>query len=255
MMSVPCKAWGIQTIYDSIMAKVELQSCFILHSKPYRDTSNLLEVFSHEYGRVGLVARGARSNRSRMNGILQPFIPLLASWSGQGELQTLTHAEQDKRAYHLKADNLMIGFYLNELIIQFLHRDDPHPEIYQSYQSVLAELESGDGVERSLRMFERDLLQEIGYGLILEHDADSGAAIEADKLYTYYPAKGPVISQKTDNSLLQIHGSTLLGLATGNISDTAILPEAKRLMRYLITWQMGGKPLKTRELFKQHTPG
>ena len=235
------------------MSKVELQACFILHSKPYRDTSNLLEVFSHEYGRIGLVARGARSSKSKLQGLLQPFVPLLISWTGQGELQTLTHAEQSGRAYHLKADNLMIGFYLNELVIQFLHRGDPHPELYQRYEAAINGLEEGEQVEPLLRVFERDLLQETGYGLITDCDVDTGEPIEPDMLYAYYPGKGPIKSGVADENLMQVSGSTLLGLSEDSIRDMSILPEAKRLMRYLISWHMGGKPLKTRELFKQHT--
>lgn len=236
------------------MSKVELQPCYILHSRPYRDTSSLLDVFTYEYGRIGLVARGARAGKSRLQGILQPFTPLLISWSGKGELYTLTHAEQETRTHHLKAGNLMTGFYINELVLNFLHRDDPHPQLYQRYHLTINELENSDHVEPLLRMFERDLLQETGYGLIFDCDVDSGEPIEADKLYTYQPDKGPVMAIAPDESQMQIRGKTLLALNKEKITDTAILPEAKRLMRYLITWYMGGKPLKTRELFKQYLP-
>jgi DNA repair protein RecO (recombination protein O) len=234
------------------MSKVDLQACYILHAKPYRDTSSLLEVFSREYGRVGLVARGARSSKSRLQGLLQPFTPLLISWSGKGELHSLTHAEQSHRAYQLKADNLMIGFYLNELILQFLHRGDPHPSLFDRYQQALSELAQKEHVEPLLRLFERDLLQETGYGLILDCDVETGDAIQPDQRYAYYPDKGPVMMSIPDENIMQVHGKTLLGLNENIISDQAILPEAKRLMRYLISWHMDGKPLKTRELFKQH---
>ena len=236
------------------MPKVDLQACYILHSKPYRDTSNLLDVFSYDYGRIGLVARGARSARSRIQGLLQPFSPLLISWTGSGELYTLTHVEQVQKAYHLKAGNLMTGFYINELVMNFLHRDDPHPQLYERYQLTIAELEKNRYVEPVLRLFERDLLQETGYGLLFDCDAETGKPVEEDKLYTYQPDKGPVISYVPDASELQIQGRTLLALNQDKITDPSILPEAKRLMRYLVSWYMGGKPLKTREMFKQYLP-
>ena len=236
------------------MPKVDLQACYILHSKPYRDTSNLLDVFSYEYGRIGLVARGARSSRSRMQGLLQPFSPLLISWTGSGELYTLTHVEQVQKAYHLKAGNLMTGFYINELVMNFLHRDDPHPHLYEHYQLTIAGLEKNMHIEPVLRLFERDLLQETGYGLLFDYDAETGEPVEEDKLYTYQPDKGPVISNAPDASELQIQGKTLLALNQDKITDPSILPEAKRLMRYLVNWYMGGKPLKTREMFKQYLP-
>ena len=233
------------------MSKVHLQHGYILHAKPYRDTSNLLEVFTEDYGRIGLVARGVRSSKSRLHGLLQPFAPLLFSWTGLGELHTLTDAENNKRAHHLKAGNLMTGFYINELILNFLHRDDPHPLLFSRYQETLTDLENSEHIEPFLRLFERDLLQETGYGLIFECDAESGEAIEPGRLYTYLPGKGPVMSEAPDEELMQIRGSTLLALSKNEITDASVLPDAKRLMRYLISWHMGGKPLKTRELFKQ----
>ena len=236
------------------MSKVDLQACYVLHARAYRDTSNLLDVFTQEYGRVGLVARGARSSKSRLQGLLQPFTPLLISWTGMGELHTLTHAEQEHRAHHLKAGNLMTGFYINELVINFLHKGDPHPQLYQRYTMALAELERTEHIEPVLRLFERDLLQETGYGLIFDCDVETGESIEPGKLYNYHPDKGPVRATLPDETLLQIRGKTLLELSKDIITDATILPEAKRLMRYLINWYMGGKPLKTRELFKQYLP-
>lgn len=234
------------------MSKVELQPCYILHAKPYRDTSSLLEIFSRDHGRQSLVARGVRSTKSKLQGVLQPFVPLLISWSGRGELHTLTQAEQSGRAFHLKADNLMIGFYLNELVIQFMHRGDPHSNVFARYQQTLAALDSECDAEPLLRLFERDLLEQTGYGLILDCDVESGEPVDTDKLYAYYPDRGPVEHGIVDENLLKIQGKTLLALAGASIEDKTILPEAKRLMRYLISWRMGGKPLKTRELFKHH---
>ena len=233
------------------MSKVELQPCYVLHAKPYRDTSSLLEVFSHDHGRQSLVARGVRSTKSKLQGILQPFVPLLISWSGRGELHTLTHAEQAGRAFHLKGNNLMIGFYLNELLIHFMHRGDPHDSVFQRYQQTLSALDNQVNTEPLLRLFERDLLEHSGYGLILDCDVESGEYIDADKLYAYYPDKGPVEHGIDDENLMQVHGKTLLALASDTLDDESILPEAKRLMRYLIAWYMGGKPLKSRDLFQQ----
>ncbi len=229
---------------------VTLQPAFVLHTRPYRDTSLLVEAFSRERGRVGLVARGARSGRSRLAGVLQPFSPLLLSWRGQGELVTLIGAEADGPALLPPGGGLLSGFYLNELLLRLLHRGDAHPELYAVYCQTLALLGRGEDEEAVLRRFERLLLQEIGYGLQLEHAADSGDPIMAGRRYDYLPERGPVPLVGEPRGVA-VHGETLLALARDACLDERCRREAKRLMRAALAVHLGDRPLKSRELYRQ----
>ena len=166
--------------------RVQLQPAYLLHRKPFRDTSLLLEVFTREFGRIGLVARGARGPRSKLKGVLQPYQPLLLSWSGRGELPTLTSAESQAGALFLQGNALISGFYLNELLMRLLARHDPHTELFISYQTALQRLIMNDELDWTLRLFERDLLQQLGYGLLLTHEGQSGAEVEPDSRYCYH---------------------------------------------------------------------
>ncbi len=230
--------------------QVNLQSAYVLHRRPYRDTSLLLEIFSSEHGRLGLVARGARAPRSKTGNLLQPFVPLLLSWRGQGELPTLTGAEPAGAAPPLQGERLLSGIYLNELLMRLLHRNDAHPVLFATYLDTLRALAADDDIEVPLRRFERLLLQEIGYGLILDHDVASGEAIESDASYTYLPERGPVRHHGPDKEGLLIHGRTLLALAQDRYPDRQTRQEAKRLIRAVLAVQLGERPLKSRELFQ-----
>ena len=229
--------------------RVALQPAYILHRKPYRDTSLLLEVFSRDHGRIGLVARGAQGKRSSLKAILQPFQPLLISWSGRGELQTLTAAEVAEVAPPLAGDLLLSGFYLNEILMRLLHRHDPHDELYASYQRTLNNLSAGIDHDWSLRLFERDLLQELGYGLQLGHTAD-GTPLDATSRYCYNPEDGPSLVSDDQRDCLLIHGATLLALDSGEVGGTECRNEAKRLMRTVLQPYLGSRPLASRELFR-----
>jgi DNA repair protein RecO (recombination protein O) len=232
--------------------RVALQPAYILHRKPYRDTSLLLEVFSRDYGRIGLVARGAQGKRSTLKALLQPFQPLLISWSGRGELQTLTGAEADGVAQPLVGDALLSGFYLNEILMRLLHRHDPHDELYISYQRTLAKLSAGTEHDWPLRLFERDLLQELGYGLQLSHTT-TGTPLDTAGRYCYNPEHGPSMDSGEQQDCIQIHGATLLALDSGEMGDTECRNEAKRLMRAVLQPYLGNRPLASRELFRaQH---
>lgn len=232
-------------------ARVALQPGYLLHRKPYRDTSLLLEVFTPEFGRLGLVARGAQGRRSSLKGILQPFQPLLLSWSGRGELASLTGAEQEGRGAPLLGDALLSGFYLNELLMRLLTRHDPHPELYACYQSALQGLVDDEGPEWPLRLFERDLLQELGYGLLLTHEGDSDREIEANGLYCYHLERGPLRLGHPCREGIAVRGATLLALASSERPDAELRREAKRLMRVILAHYLGPRPLASRELFRQ----
>ncbi len=232
--------------------RVVLQPSLLLHRKPYRDTSLLIEVFCSNYGRLGLVARGARNRRGPLPGLLQPFMPLLLSWSGRGELATLTGTEQHTPPLVLTGDAMISGFYLNELLMRLLPRHDPHPHLYQRYLATLQQLARTGMDEWALRLFERDLLQELGYGLLLTHEGGSGEMVDAALRYCYYPEFGPQRADSGQEHCPSIHGATLLALAHGEDgNDTRIRGEAKRLMRMILSHYLGNKPLASRELFRQ----
>ncbi|MDY6979155.1 MAG: DNA repair protein RecO [Pseudomonadota bacterium] len=231
----------------------QLQYGFILHSRPYRDTSSLLDIFTRDSGRVSLVARGVRGSRSRNNARLEAFVPLLFSWAGRGELRTMTAVESGGGFYTLPGSRIISGFYMNELILRLLHRDDPHPELFACYEQALqALLEESNSQEAVLRQYERELLEELGYGLQLTVDAHSGEPLQADTQYCYHPEQGPIAqpaSQQQEYPV--ISGQTLLAIRANDYREPGVLREAKILMRFLLSQHLDNRPLKSRELYWQ----
>lgn len=234
------------------MGSSQLHSAYILHRTPWRDTSLLIEAFSAEHGRIGLVARGVRGKRSSRAALLQPFQPLLLSWAGRGELLSLHNAEPDGPMQGLHGAALISGFYLNELLLRLLQRHDPHPELYHAYRRALARLQSGEQIEWTLRLFECELLEQLGYGLLLECVADSGLALDPQQLYVYLPERGPVPVGQAEGRA--IHGQTLLRLAEAewpvNGAEPQLLQEAKYLLRQSLARYLGPKPIASRALFQ-----
>ena len=231
--------------------RIALQPAFVLHRKPYRDTSLLIEAFTAEHGRLGLVARGARGRRGGMQGLLQPFQGLLLSWSGRGELVTLTAAEPQGAPLVLQGDAVISGFYLNELLIRLLVRHDPHPQLFHRYIATLQRLAALRQDEWALRLFERDLLQELGYGLLLTQEGGSGEMVEPAARYCYHPEFGPKRLGYDEEPCVSVHGATLLTLEQGGEADSRTRGEAKRLMRMILSRYLGPRPLASRELFRQ----
>lgn len=246
-MNGPCKVSATAMISSH---KVSLEPAYILHTRPYRDTSLLLDVFSRVHGRLGAVAKGARQAKSKFQGLLQPFTVLLLSWSGRGELMTLTDAEPQLPATKLNGPQLMAGFYLNELLIRLLQRHDPHQTLFDVYHETLCLLAGNEQAEPALRRFEAYLLQETGYGLILDHDVQTGEAIQSDARYCYHLEHGPVKLTDADEQTqgIVVHGQTLLAIRDETLVEALHLKQAKQLMRAIIAHQLGGKPLHSREL-------
>lgn len=229
--------------------RVLLQPAFILHRRPYRDTSLLLEAFGQDHGRVGLVARGAVAPRSRLKGLLQPFAPLLLSWIGESELATLTAAEDAGRPIPLPPNRVLAGLYVNELLLRLLPRLVPHPDLFAAYETLLAELAAAPSEEPPLRRFEKRLLDELGYGLTLDCEAVSGAPIVAEEQYCYILDRGPLAAGQSGIGV-PISGRGLLALRDGMLTDPAVLREVKRLTRAALAEQLRGRALKTRELYR-----
>lgn len=229
--------------------RYSLEPAYILHSRHYRESSLLLEAFSRDQGRVGLVARGARGAKSRWKNMLQPFRPLLLSWSQRGELGTLTGADQVASPPALAGEALFCGLYANELMIRFLYRSDAHPGLFGFYQQLLTQLSIAGQTQPLLRVFEKHLLQSAGFGLQLDHEHGNQQEISAEAWYRYEPETGAVRcepGQEDDAGL--ISGSALLALRSGQIEGHH-LKELKRLMRQLIRHHLGGKPIASQALF------
>ena len=229
--------------------RVLLQPAFILHRRLYRNTGLLLEAFGRECGRLGLVARSAVSPRSRLKGLLQPFAPLLLSWRGEGDLATLTGAEEAGRPVSLPPDRVLAGLYVNELLVRLLQRQDPQSGLYDAYENLLAELAAAPGEEPPLRRFEKRLLEDLGYGLSLDREAVSGQPIVAEAHYRYVLDQGPVVASRTETGV-PITGRGLLALRDGILNDPTVLKEVKRLTRAALAEQLRGRALKTRELYR-----
>lgn len=225
------------------MSRVEAQPAFVLHARAWRETSLLLDVLSCEHGRIGLVARGVRSVRTRTpRSLLQPFAPLLLSWTGRGELATLITAESAGVALPLVGEALLCALYLNELVVRLAPRNDPHSDMFAMYLETLARLAQGDPMAWTLRRFERDLLSQLGYGLLLDVEADSGEPIVDSVEYVYFLEQGPRRWRGADDGL-KVRGAALLALARDERPESSDLPSLRRLLRALIARRLDGASL------------
>lgn len=222
---------------------------FVLHSHPFRETSLLLDVFSRRHGRLAIVARGARRPRSALRGVLMNFQPLQLSWFGKGEVRTLHAAEWQGGQPYLQGTALMCGFYLNELLINLLARDDAHERLFDYYRATLYRLAHESDHAATLRCFEKHLLEELGYALSLETLAGSGGEVVADAQYRYLVEHGAFPDEGGKDGI-SVSGKTLLAMAADDYSDPLVAQQSKQLMRMLFNHHLGGKKLHTRELIK-----
>lgn len=232
--------------------RVTLQPSYILHSRPYRDSSVLLDVLTAEYGRVGLLARGARrqSRKGSRGALLQAFTPLLLSFSGRSELKNLGATETAGVAFSLRGEALYSAMYVNELLVRLLHRNDAHPRLFASYSTVLQELVSMQSLDSALRQFELALLDELGYTLDLACDGASGDAIEAAGHYAFEPGSGLVARDIHGRQTTHCYrGVDLLAMAAGDFDGEARLP-ARRLLKAVLAIHLGDQPVKSRDLFR-----
>lgn len=224
---------------------------YVLHSYAYKESSLIVEMFTRHSGRIGLLARGARRARSSLRGILLAFHPLRVSWSGSGELATLTAAEWIGGQNSLSGIGVMCGFYLNELLLRLLPREDPHEALFAAYSSALTHLASGTDHAPALRSFERRLLVELGYAPPLERDAQTGGPVEPDRRYEYDPDRGPVAANGGAANARTVLGQTLLDMARDDYTREATRDEARHLLRSLIARRLGGQALHTRSVLAE----
>ena len=234
--------------------KVDRQPAFVLHTRPYRETSLIVEAITRDYGRMALVAKGVRRPRSAMRGVLMGFQPLEMTWSGKGEVVTLHNAEWQGGQPLLEGRALLCGYYINELLINLLPREDAHETLFAHYSKTLQTLTASVTQDAAyfsacLRGFEKHLLGELGYGLMLAHDA-AGQAIVPESRYLYEMESGPRPIVDSSASAGTISGQTLCDMDAESFSNPVSLAESKQLMRSLMAFYLNGRQLHSRRLFE-----
>ena len=224
--------------------RIELTYGYLLHHRPWRDTSRILEVLTREHGRLTLFARGVRGPAAKLASVLQPFQPLLFSWAGRGEAPALTGAERaEPAAAALPARCLLSGFYLNELLLKLTTRHDPQPQLFDHYHEALAGLRLGV-LEPALRRFEKRLLEVLGYGLELATEAHSGEPVAPHAFYIFRASQGLVPADRGDAGALA--GSSLIDLAAEEFTAARTLEDARHLLKAALAACLEGRPLATR---------
>ena len=228
--------------------KVTEQPAFVLHSYPHRETSLIIDVLTRDHGRLALVAKGAKRPHSALRGVLQTFQPLALSWSGKSEVRTLTGAEWVGGMLPLAGDALLCGFYVNELLVKFCGREDPHPPLFQHYVVTLARLAHDEPAVQVLRSFERVLLRETGYAVALDRTV-SRKAVVAEGRYVFDPERG--VREASDDLPAQwpvVAGQTLLDMEADDYHRAQTVAQSKTLMRFLLNTYLAGTPLATRQI-------
>ena len=229
---------------------VDFSPAFILHQRVFRESSFLLDIFSRDHGRISLVAKGVRKQKRSQAGLLQIYQPLLLSWQGRRDLQTLTAFEPNGPAYLLRAESALCGLYINELMMKLLPLGESESNLYIDYQKALFGLQEALQNEITLRLFEKQLLSHLGYGLVLDQDVETGESIDEGKDY-YYVADAGLYRWHSGQERNRISGRSLQHLLSEQDFDEKSLNEIKQLMRMVIHFYLGDKPLRSRELFSQ----
>ena len=228
--------------------RIAEQPAFVLHSYPYRETSLIIDVLSRDHGRLALVAKGAKRPHSALRGVLQTFQPLALSWSGKSEVRTLTGAEWVGGMLPLAGDALLCGFYVNELLVKFCAREDPHPQLFHHYVVTMTRLAHDEPPVQVLRSFERVLLRETGYAMSLDRTV-ARKAVVAEGRYVFDPERG--VREASDEWPVQwpvVSGQTLLDMEKDDYHRVQTVAQSKTLMRFLLNTYLGGTPLATRQI-------
>jgi len=227
--------------------RIDQQPAFLLHHRPFRDTSQILEFVTRDHGKIAVVARGSRGAKSRLAGVLRAFQPLRISWAMRSDLGTLTGAEPGGAPVALGGDALLSAYYINELLLNFLHRHDAQPEIFSLYEETIPMLGAANDVATVLRGFELDLLGLLGYAPNFEHATREQDGLEPDAFFDYRAEQGPVPVERSEGALV-FSGRVLTGIRDRRFDDPEVLKAAGRLLRAIVTYHLGGKELKTRKV-------
>ena len=238
--------------------RVSLQPAYVLHRRPFQNSSLLIDFFTLDYGRVRAIAKGARSGKSRYRSLLQLFTPILISLSGRGEVKTVTGVESQLSPISLQGDRLFSGLYINELLVRLLHNQEEHADLYKAYQTSLLAMQAREPVERVLRQFELNLLADLGYGLNLQSDCVTHLPIEPGMQYYFRPDIGFSVATETldahqEENEAQIPGEHILALLALELDDVQAAKTAKRILRKALAEHLGEKPLASRALFARRS--
>lgn len=235
--------------------RVQLQPAYVLHTRPFQNTSLLVDFFCMDYGRIRAIARGVRSNKSKTRSLLQLFHPLLVSFSGRGEVKTVSGIESGLAAINLQGQRLFSGLYVNELLTRMLMLHVEHKTLYMDYQNTLAALQGETDMEVVLRCFELNLLSELGYAINLQVDCRSQAPISSTQTYRFTPDIGFELTQEiieegdaASNPRL-FQGDHLIALRSFDFENRECAQAAKRLLRLALNAHLGDRPLHSRSLF------
>lgn len=229
--------------------RIQNEPAWLLHHRPFRDSSQILDILSLDQGRLAVVAKGSRGAKSKLRGILRPFLPLQLSWFIRSDLGTLTGAEMNGAALSLSGDALLSGYYVNELILKLLHRHDPQPEIFAAYSRTIERLAGGKEVAAYLRQFEIELLRILGYALNLDHDTETTEPLRPQQQYEYRVEQGLVPVSDRDGPMV-FRGAEIDAIRNQKFADPAVLKNAGSLLRNVIAYHLDGKELKSRKVLK-----
>ncbi len=230
--------------------RVQNEPAWLLHHRPFRDSSQILDILSRDHGRLALVAKGSRGAKSRLRGILRPFLPLQMSWVMRSDLGTLTGAEMEGAPLSLTGDALLSGYYVNELILKLLHRHDPQPEIFSVYGATIERLAANHEVAPHLRQFEIELLRLLGYALNLDHDTELREPLRPQQQYEYRADRGPVAVSGREGPMI-FTGTELDAIRNQQFSEATVLKKAGSLLRNVIAYHLDGKELQSRKVLRE----
>ncbi len=250
-MNGPCAHWAMTTSSD----RVDGQPAYVLHSRPYKETSCLVDFLTVDFGRIRAVVKGVRRSSSSLREVIQPFVPVTISWRGRGELKNLSAGETTAVNPFLQGHSLWCGLYLNELLVRLLPAWDSQPRLFAYYQFAITSLNDEDTREAVLRVFEKRLLEELGFAISFSHCGDNGEMVVAGQYYRFDPEQGfSAVNDPQLSSRRLYPGSALLAIAADDYGDAGVRNVAKRLMRMALEPHLGDRPLRSRELFLQRRP-
>ena len=224
---------------------VQLERGYLLHQRPYRNTSQIIDCLTLDHGLTVLVAQGSKRSKVAQSAVLQPFLPLRLSWVRRGELGRLTHVEIEQREGELSGEQLLGGFYMNELLLRLLAKGDGNVEVFSCYSEALTKLMIRANTSAVLRVFELHLLEALGYGLNLKHDADTGNPIRSERRYVFEPERGARVEKDSDDGADSYWGRELISLREMRLENVDCLRAARRLLSRALRIYLGERPLKT----------
>ena len=229
--------------------RVSNEDCYVLRTIPFTESSLIVETFSRNYGRLNLLAKGARRSKSKFRGLLRPFQRLFLSWSGKGDVPVVTAVNECDSVLETKGENFYCASYVNELIMRSLHFHDPHPQLFDICMEALSALSKLDDKSSVLRIFEKHLLKELGYALLLENEAGNSNPVQSDRQYLYKYDSGPVLLESAEAN--SISGQSLLALADERLETNQVKRECKRLLGDAIERYFEGRRVRSREVYRQ----